>query len=91
MRSLRASFFALCLTLCSSFALAPAFSHALSRAEAQSSEHVEGTTRRYERPEEGLQRGLWSVPSWVPVAAGVAIFLAAAVGLALRFTRKPKS
>jgi hypothetical protein len=84
MRSLRASLFALCLTL-SPFALTPAIS------AAQNAGQAEGTTRRYERPEEALQRGLWSVPSWVPVAGGVAIFVAAAVGLALRFTRKPKS
>jgi hypothetical protein len=87
MPSLRASLFALCLTLSSPVALSQAISH----ADAQSSGQVEGTTRRYERPDEGLQRGLWSVPSWVPVAGGVAIFLAAAAGLALRFTRKPKS
>lgn len=79
MRSLRALFFALL------------FSAALfgAPASAQSSEQVEGTTR-LERPEEGLRRGLWSVPSWVPVAGGVAIFVAAAVGLAVRFMRKPK-
>lgn len=87
MRSLRASLFALCLTLSSPFVL----TQATSQAGAQRSGQVEGTPRRYERPEEGLQRGLWSVPSWVPVAGGVGIFLAAAIGLALRFTRKPKS
>jgi hypothetical protein len=59
-------------------------------AAAQSSEQAE-TGRRFERPDEGFERGLWSVPSWVPAAAGIAIFAMAAAGLVLRFAGKKKS
>lgn len=47
-----------------------------------------GERYRLERPPEGMQRGDLPVPSWVPVAAGVLVVLAAAGALLLRARRR---